>query len=144
MSGRPTGAGLALRYAGFAVLATLANLGAQRLALAGADPVTGPRLVVAMALGTGVGLVVKYLLDKRWIFYDATTGARAQGAQFALYSAMGLVTTAIFWAAETAFWLIWGTERAREVGAVLGLSVGYAAKYLLDRRYVFRAAGGAA
>lgn len=144
MSVRPTGAALALRYAGFAVVATLANLGAQRLVLAGADPVAMQRLVLAMAVGTAVGLVVKYLLDKRWIFYDATTGARAQGAQFALYAAMGLVTTAIFWATETAFWMIWGTDAAREIGAVLGLAVGYVTKYLLDRRYVFRHAGGAA
>jgi putative flippase GtrA len=144
VSARPSGAALVLRYAGFAVVATLANLGAQRLVLAGADPVGMQRLVFAMAVGTAMGLVVKYLLDKRWIFYDATTGARAQGAQFALYSVMGLVTTAIFWVTETAFWMVWGTDAAREIGAVLGLSLGYVTKYLLDRRYVFRAAGGAA
>ena len=142
--GAPRGAVLALRYAGFAAVATLANLGAQRLVLAGIDPVGTQRFVLAMAVGTGVGLVVKYLLDKRWIFYDRTTGARAQGTQFALYTAMGLVTTAIFWVTETAFWMIWGTDLAREIGAVLGLSVGYVTKYLLDRRYVFRQAEGAA
>ncbi|MDG3042964.1 GtrA family protein [Roseicyclus marinus] len=138
MTGRPKGAALVLRYAGFAVVATLANLGAQRLVLAGFDTVEGSALVLAMAVGTGVGLVVKYALDKRWIFYDRTTGARAQGAQFALYAAMGLVTTAIFWVTETVFWLAWGTDLAREAGAVLGLSVGYVTKYLLDRRFVFR------
>ena len=143
MSGRPKGAALVLRYAGFAVVATLANLGAQRLVLAGFDTVEGSALVLAMAVGTAVGLVVKYALDKRWIFYDRTAGARAQGAQFALYAAMGLVTTAIFWVTETVFWLVWGTDLAREIGAVLGLSVGYVTKYLLDRRYVFRAEGAA-
>lgn len=138
MSTPPRGPALVLRYAGFAVIATLANLGAQRLVLAGGDPVTAGRFALAMALGTAVGLVVKYLLDKRWIFYDRTTGARAQGAQFALYTAMGLVTTAIFGITETAFWLAWRTDLARETGAVLGLGVGYVTKYLLDRRYVFR------
>jgi hypothetical protein len=38
---------------------------------------------------------------------------------------MGVATTAIFWITETAFWLIWGTDLAREAGAVLGLMVGY-------------------
>ena len=38
----------------------------------------------------------------------------------------------------TGFWLIWRTEFAREAGAVIGLSIGYVTKYLLDRRYVFR------
>lgn len=144
MSGRPTGAALALRYGAFAVLATVANLGAQRVVLAGGDPVGAERFVLAMGVGTAVGLVVKYLLDKRWIFYDRTTGARAQGAQFALYSAMGLVTTAIFWVTETTFWMVWGTDLAREIGAVLGLGVGYVTKYLLDRRYVFVQAEGSA
>lgn len=139
-----TGATLVLRYAGFAVLAVVANLAAQRLVLIGADPVSPARFAAAMAVGTLVGLVVKYLLDKRWIFYDQTTGARAQGAQFLLYSLMGVLTTVIFWVSETAAWMIWGTDLAREIGAVLGLSVGYVTKYLLDRRYVFRNAGGVA
>ncbi|MBF9061354.1 GtrA family protein [Rhodobacterales bacterium HKCCSP123] len=141
MSGPPRGGALVLRYAGFAVVATLANLGAQRGVLALGDRSATGSFVAAVLAGTAVGLVVKYLLDKRWIFYDATTGAAAQGRQFALYTLMGVVTTAIFWVTETAFWLTWGTDLAREIGAVLGLTVGYVTKYLLDRRYVFRAAG---
>jgi putative flippase GtrA len=50
---------------------------------------------------------------------------------------MGLVTTAIFWGTETAFWMIWHTGMMRELGAVLGLLVGYVVKYNLDRRFVF-------
>jgi putative flippase GtrA len=131
---------LILRYAGFAVIAVVANLAVQRLVLWGtaAAEVGGGHFIAALGAGTLVGLVVKYLLDKRWIFHDRTTGARAQGAQFALYSLMGVATTAIFWATETAFWLIWQTDLAREAGAVLGLTVGYITKYALDRRFVFR------
>ena len=126
---------LVLRYAGFAVLATLANLGAQRLVLWNGD---GPaRFALAVAVGTGVGLVLKYILDKRWIFHDLSTGAAAHGRKFGLYTAMGLVTTAIFWGAETAFWLAFGTDTMRELGAVLGLAVGYVVKYRLDRAFVF-------
>jgi putative flippase GtrA len=129
-----------LRYAGFAVLATLANLGAQRLVLAGLGPevvAEAAAFALAVAAGTAVGLVVKYMLDKRWIFDDRSTGARAHGRRFGLYTVMGLVTTAIFWGTETAFWLLWGTDLMRELGAVLGLSVGYVVKYRLDRRFVF-------
>lgn len=134
---------LVLRYTLFAVLATLANLAVQRLVFF-AWPGTG-RLALALGLGTLVGLVVKYALDKRWIFADTSRGMRAHGQKFALYSAMGLVTTALFWGTETAFWLLWGTEAMRELGAVLGLSVGYVVKYNLDKRYVFsRSLGGAA
>jgi putative flippase GtrA len=139
-----SGPRLVLRYAAFAVLAVIANLATQRLVLAGAEAVDAGRLVLAMAAGTLVGLVVKYLLDKRWIFFDDTRGARATGVQFLLYSLMGVATTAIFWVTETAFWLVWGTDLAREAGAVLGLTVGYVTKYALDRRFVFRPAKGAA
>ncbi len=133
---------LVLRYAGFAVIAVMANLLVQRIVLWGATDVTSSRFAMALAMGTIVGLVVKYLLDKRWIFYDTSTGARAHGTKFTLYAAMGLITTAIFWITETAFWMIWSTDIAREIGAILGLSVGYVTKYWLDRRYVFRDATG--
>lgn len=126
---------LILRYASFALLATLANLATQRLVLlAGQTP---SHFGVAIAAGTIVGLLIKYIFDKRWIFYDTETGARAHGQKFTLYACAGLVTTAIFWGAELAFWLIWQTDAMRELGAVLGLSVGYVVKYNLDRRVVF-------
>lgn len=135
---------LALRYAAFAALAVLANLAAQRLVLAGTSDTGSISFVLALGTGTLVGLVVKYLLDKRWIFYDRSSGIQAHTTRFALYSAMGLVTTAIFWVSETLFWLVGGTEFAREVGAVLGLTVGYVVKYELDRRFVFDAPAGTA
>lgn len=126
---------LVLRYAAFAALATLANLGTQRLVLLAGN--TPAFFVAALGAGTIVGLVIKYMLDKRWIFYDVGTGMRNHSRKFSLYTAMGLVTTAIFWATETAFWLVWQTAAMRELGAILGLSVGYVVKYNLDRRFVF-------
>jgi hypothetical protein len=126
---------LVVRYSAFAVIATLANLAAQRVVLAVNSSALG--FTAAVAVGTLVGLAIKYVLDKRWIFYDASTGVQAHSKRFALYTAMGLVTTAIFWGAETAFWLAWHTDLMRELGACLGLAVGYVVKYQLDRRFVF-------
>ncbi|MBR9765265.1 MAG: GtrA family protein [Rhodobacteraceae bacterium] len=130
---------LAALYTAFAVLATLANLAAQRVVLALLGD-SGAGFALAVLTGTGVGLVLKYLLDKRWIFDDRETGARAHSRKFGLYTAMGLVTTAIFWGVETAAWLTWHTDAAREAGAVLGLAIGYVVKYHLDRRFTFRTA----
>jgi putative flippase GtrA len=127
---------LVIRYAGFAVLATLANLGTQRaiFALGG----TAPWLfAVALFMGTGVGLVVKYVLDKNWIFYDAGQGLRDHGQKFTLYVVMGLVTTAIFWGMESLFWFLSHQAALRDAGAVIGLAIGYVVKYRLDRRFVF-------
>lgn len=126
---------LILRYAAFAVVATIANLATQRLVLQYGD--SGLYFATAVGAGTIVGLVIKYALDKRWIFYDLETGVKNHSRKFSLYTAMALFTTAIFWGTETAFWLIWQTDLMRELGAVLGLSVGYVIKYNLDRRFVF-------
>ena len=128
-------------YALFAVLATFANLATQRVVLGLGE--SGVHFAAAVALGTMVGLVVKYVLDKRWIFADASTGLRAHSRKFSLYTAMGLVTTAIFWGTETAFWLLWQTDLMRELGAILGLGIGYIVKYNLDRRFVFVETGRA-
>lgn len=126
---------LILRYAAFAIVATLANLITQRLVLQFGK--TGFFFALAIGLGTIVGLGIKFILDKRWIFYDQETGVINHGRKFSLYTAMGIVTTAIFWGTETAFWLLWQTDRMRELGAILGLTVGYVMKYNLDRRFVF-------
>lgn len=127
--------GLVLRYSAFAVVATLANLGAQRVVLGMTD--RSFALALAIFVGTGVGLVVKYLLDKRWIFFDHSSGVATHTRKFALYTLMGVTTTLIFWGAETMAWWLWHTDLARETGAVLGLSVGYIVKYNLDKRFVF-------
>ena len=133
---------LVLRYAAFALIATLANLATQRLILATGR--TAGHFVLAVACGTLAGLVLKYLLDKRWIFQDRARGLGDHRRKFTLYTGMGLVSTAIFWGAETLFWLIWHSDQMRETGAVLGLMIGYVVKYQLDRRFVFGAAHGKA
>lgn len=126
---------LILRYAAFAVVATLANLVTQRAVLQFGDK--GAIFALAVGAGTIVGLVIKYLLDKRFIFYDFASGIKNHSRKFSLYMTMGLVTTAIFWGTETAFWLIWRSDLMRELGAVVGLTIGYVIKYNLDRRFVF-------
>lgn len=126
---------LIMRYVAFAVVATVANLATQRAVLAVDRGTVG--FAVAVFLGTLAGLVIKYILDKRWIFDDRSTGAAAHGRKFALYTAMGVITTAIFWLTETVFWLTWKTDVMRETGAVIGLAIGYAVKYQLDRAFVF-------
>lgn len=124
---------LILRYAGFAALATLVNLATQELVLAILGR-AGVMVTFAVVAGTGTGLVAKYLLDKRWIFDDPST---AHATQFALYTVMGIATTAIFWGMVALFVAIWGTDAARIAGSLIGLTIGYVTKYKLDRRYVF-------
>jgi putative flippase GtrA len=135
---------LTLRYIAFAVVATLANLAVQRAVLSIALLPAMLAFPLALAAGTLAGLVAKYVLDKRWIFDDRSRGVEAHGRLFSLYALTGVATTAIFWGTETLFWLTWQTDAAREIGAVLGLAVGYAIKYRLDRRFVFAGSEGRA
>ena len=124
-----------IRYMAFAVLATMANLVSQRMVLSAGS--SAFQFALAVGTGTVVGLIMKYLLDKRWIFYDTRSGLYGHGHQFALYSAIGLLTTGVFWGFETVFWLIWHDDAMRELGAVFGLIIGYVAKFKLDQRFVF-------
>lgn len=130
---------LAGAYAIFALIATVANIAAQDLAIhlyRGAFDVA-----IAVAVGTGVGLVVKYVLDKRYIFRFRTHSVAHDGQTFLLYTLMGLATTVIFWGFEFGFDWIFGSREMRYLGAVTGLAIGYFSKYQLDKRYVFRTAG---
>ncbi len=123
-------------YALFAALATAVNIASQWACLA---LYRGPlALPLAMACGTATGLALKYALDKRWIFRDPGTGLALHARKFTAYTIMGVITTAIFWATELAFDAASPNGRLRFVGAVIGLAIGYAAKYRLDRRFVFR------
>jgi putative flippase GtrA len=129
---------LTIRYAAFAALAMAVNLGAQWLGLRVYD---GPyALELAMVVGTGAGLVFKYILDKTWIFADRSTGLANHGRKFFLYTLMGLVTTGLFWGTELLFDSISPGGQMKFVGAALGLIIGYAIKFHLDRRFVFASA----
>jgi len=124
-----------VRYVLFAVVATLVNLAAQEVAirLAPVAPLT-----LSILAGTAAGFVVKYILDKKWIFRDAYTTHREEARKVTLYALFSVVTTVVFWGFEVTFWTIWRTDFAKYAGAVLGLAIGYAAKFVLDQTYVFR------
>jgi putative flippase GtrA len=122
-----------LLYVVFAGVATVANLAAQELFLR-----MSGSLAVAILAGTAAGFATKYVLDKKWVFSDRYTTHRQELRKVTLYGAFSVATTLVFWLFEVAFWMAWGTDFAKYTGAVLGLAVGYAIKFVLDRTFVFR------
>lgn len=130
---------LATTYAILALIATAANVSAQDLVIRGYSGAFG--VLLSIAVGTGVGLVVKYILDKRYIFRFHAHNAVHDGQTFALYTLMGLATTVIFWGFEFGFHYLFETKEMRYFGGVIGLAIGYLTKYHLDKRYVFRTEG---
>lgn len=123
-------------YVLFAIVSTLLNLGVQHIVFATLGE--GAYVIyVALFCGTLAGLVVKYVLDKIYIFEYRTKSKSDDLTKFFLYSSMGVFTTIIFWAFELSFNYCFEFAYAKYVGAVIGLTIGYVAKYFLDKRFVF-------
>ncbi|MCF6345070.1 MAG: GtrA family protein [Thiomicrorhabdus sp.] len=123
-------------YTIFALFATIANIGSQEIAITLYQGSFA--IMLSILVGTAVGLVLKYWLDKRYIFQYQTQSIQQGSKTFTLYTIMGIVTTFIFWGFELAFDAIYGTKEMRYVGGVIGLAIGYYVKYQLDKRYVFK------
>ncbi|MYN39720.1 GtrA family protein [Duganella sp. FT109W] len=126
---------LARTYLLLAIIATLFNIAVQDLCT---RVYAGPyHLLLAMIVGTGAGLVLKYVLDKRYIFRFRADNLGHDSRVFVLYATAGLATTVIFWGFEFGFNHLFGSREGRYLGAGLGLGIGYLCKYQLDKRYVF-------
>lgn len=126
---------LVIKYSLFAVIATITNIIFQDIANRFYCGRFG--LYISMIVGTIAGLVVKYILDKKYIFLFKSKSIIRDGQKFILYSFMGVVTTLVFWGVEMSFDYTFHTILMRYVGAVIGLSIGYFIKYQLDKRFVF-------
>jgi hypothetical protein len=122
-------------YTVFAMLATAVNIGSQAMVISlyhGAYA-----LPLSILVGTAAGLPVKYVLEKRHIFSFESDSLAHDSKMFALYSFMGVFTTALFWGVEYGFHQMFGTDAMRYLGGAIGLIMGYAIKYPLDKRFVF-------
>ncbi|MGL4324841.1 MAG: GtrA family protein [Beijerinckiaceae bacterium] len=127
---------LAVTYAILAAVAIVINILAQDIVI---RLYTGPMALAASVIaGTGAGLVAKYSLDKKFIFKFVTHSAAHNSKTFLLYALMGVGTTIIFWTFEFGFHAAFGTRGMRYLGGIIGLVIGYVAKYYLDKRFVFR------
>ena len=124
-----------LKYTSFALLATVANLLAQETSI----HIYSSEFDVYLGIINGaiVGLLIKYNLDKKYIFIYHPDSTTDDLKKFVMYGFTGVATTIIFWASEISFHLIYKTKTMRYSGATIGLILGYAVKYVLDNRFVF-------
>jgi putative flippase GtrA len=126
---------LAVIYSVLAAIATLFNIGSQDIVI---RLYHGPyAIILSILVGTAVGLLVKYVLDKRYIFKFKAQNLSHDTKTFAMYVFMGVFTTAIFWGFEYAFEFLFKTKELRYLGGVIGLGIGYLVKYRLDKKFVF-------
>lgn len=126
---------IAVLYSLFAVISTVINIGSQILSI---WFYKGPFYIeVSILVGTVLGLPLRYFLEKRYIFDFKSKSLAHDGQLFVIYTAMGIITTLIFWGTEYAFHLIYNTDFMRYLGGIIGLFIGFYIKYQLDKKYVF-------
>ena len=133
---------MALLYGLFALLSTAMNLGAQQIALMLLAGRVGDVLHASLLCGTVAGFASKYLLDKHFVFRDRSATGCDEARKLVFSGAFSVATTVIFWGCELGFLRAFGTPSAKYAGAVIGLAIGYAAKFILDRRFTFTDAQG--
>lgn len=126
---------IAFLYAVFAAIAIAANLLTQVIVI---SLYSGQfSIALSILLGTIVGLPVKYVLDKKFIFNFATRNFAHDSKVFSLYVLMAIFTTLLFWGTEALFQILFNNESMRLLGGAIGLIVGYFLKYQLDKKFVF-------
>lgn len=130
---------LALKYTLFAILATCVNIAAQDVSIRLYDQAYA--VAVAVLIGTAAGLLVKYILDKKYIFNFRAQSLAHDSRTFMVYTLMGLATTVVFWGFEFGFDAVFQSKEMRYLGGVIGLAIGYLVKYRLDKHYVFGKTG---
>lgn len=126
---------LLFKYILFAFAASVFNISAQYISLFFYKGTFS--LYLAIFWGTLAGLLLKYILDKKYIFCYQPKNKTQDFLKFAYYSATGVATTLIFWGFELGFNYFWNLDSAKFIGAYIGLAVGYFIKYNLDKKFVF-------
>lgn len=126
---------LLINYASFALIATAVNIGTQDLVVRNYNG--SFNILISVCMGTAIGLIVKYILDKRYIFSFRARNIAHDTQIFIFYTLMGLLTTTLFWGFEFGLYYVFETKEMRYFGGIMGLIIGYLMKYHLDKRYVF-------
>tara|TARA_Y100000741_G_scaffold13674_1_gene10809 strand:- start:1304 stop:1693 length:390 start_codon:yes stop_codon:yes gene_type:complete len=95
-------------------------------------------IYLAILVGTLLGLITKYILDKIYIFKYKVENLYDYSKNFSMYMFTGIFTTMIFWIFEYSFYILFDNSIAKYIGAIIGLTMGYTVKYVLDKRFVFK------
>jgi putative flippase GtrA len=96
------------------------------------------RLLLSQVLAIGSGFVVKYILDKFYVFKDAIATKKEEYQKALLYGMMSIITTALYMSISWGFYFLVSPSSAKTTGALIGLLTGYTLKFFLDKKYVFR------
>ena len=125
---------IGLKYILFAMLAIIANIFFQFLTFTLIN--YEYELYLAIFNGTILGMILKYYLDKNYVFNYVKNKFENKNIFF-LYILTSTLTTIIFWLTEIWFKFNVNLQYSEYLGALIGLTLGYSLKYLLDKHLVF-------
>ena len=125
---------IGLKYILFAMLAIIANIFFQFLTFTLIN--YEYELYLAIFNGTILGMILKYYLDKNYVFNYVKNKFENKNIFF-LYILTSILTTIIFWLTEIWFKFNVNLQYSEYLGALIGLTLGYSLKYLLDKHLVF-------
>jgi len=126
-----------LKFTFIAIIAIFFNIGFQYLFLTIFNNDSIEIVYIAMILATSFTLLLKFWLDKKYLFEFKFNKLSNLSKKFSLYSINGIFTTILFWIIETIFYLIFENKIMVLFGSFLGLSISYVVKYYLDKKIVF-------
>lgn len=125
-----------LKYSLFSLASIFINIGSQFLL--NFFVLNNKFIFLSILFGTFNGLLLKFYLDKKFIFYYNAQSAKIIQKKFLLYSLTGVFTTILFWSIEILFHFLFLNPNSKYIGGILGLSFGYFIKYHLDKKFVFK------
>lgn len=127
---------LILKYSLFSLASIFINIGSQFLI--NLFVLNNKFIFLSILFGTFNGLLLKFYLDKKFIFYYNNQSLKIIQKKFLLYSLTGIITTILFWSIEILFHFLFLNPNSKYIGGILGLSLGYFTKYHLDKKFVFK------
>lgn len=91
--------------------------------------------IIALGMGTLIGFIFKFLVDK-YIIFNTITSLAETTSELIKYFGFAILTTFIFWGSEVSFLFVFG-EEFYLIGGLFGLFIGYTLKFIFDKNYVF-------
>lgn len=100
--------------------------------------------IIGVGFGTGLGFIFKFIVDKFVVFEERLQESSREelqktGKQLSLYLGFAIITTLIYLGFELLFKITLSGDWYL-VGGLIGLSIGYTVKFILDRKFVFSTA----
>lgn len=94
----------------------------------------------AKLMGIASGFMLKYILDKKYVFNDSKGTLQEEAQKVGIYGLLSIFTTLLLFVISEGVERIIDWKYEVYAGWLIGLIIGYLLKYFLDKRFVFKQA----